>query len=270
MNRYLFCIAVLAILCYSCSRKQTTERELQNDQVNTPAAGNKQLSTTDTAAAREIMRQADLVAEMKDYKSGDQLLRRQITAFNAYVTAEEQHTSALRLENNLVIRVPAAKFDQLLSAISGEGITLLRRTISAEDVTAEAADTKARLTAKNAIRNQYYQLLKQAKSIKDILEIQKQIDALQEDIEVTTARSHYLSDQVQYSTIRLQYFQYLETTDTTDKITYFSRLKNAFIAGGSFFAEVLVLLTGAWPFLLLMIVGIWIWKKKKKPVTTAV
>lgn len=265
MNRYLFYIAVIATFCYSCSQKQTTEKELQDNQVSAPIAEKNQSVAADTIASGEMIRLADLVAEMKDYKAGDQLLRKQIAAYNAYVISEEQHTSSFRLENNIVIRVPAAKFDQLVNAISGEGITVLRRNISTEDVTAEAADTKARVAAKTAIRNQYYALLKQAKSIKDILEIQKEINALQEDIEVTTARTHYLTNQTQYSTIRLQYFQYLEITDTPDKVTYFSRLKNAFITGGSFFADILVLLTGAWPFLLLIIAGIWIWKKRKKP-----
>ena len=60
--------------------------------------------------------------------------------------------------------------------------------ISTEDVTGEVVDTRARMEAKKQMRDRYLALLKQARNMKEILEVQTEINTIQEDIESASGR----------------------------------------------------------------------------------
>lgn len=141
-------------------------------------------------------------------------------------------------------------------------MTIAEKKISTQDVTGEVVDTKARIEAKKQVRNRYMDLLKQAKNMKEILEVQQEINGVQEAIESGTGRVTYLTHNAAYSTINLRYFQYNSGSNTIgNKPSFFTQFKVAFDQGVTIVSNLLFFFTSIWP---LIIVSVIVWLLYKK------
>ena len=216
---------------------------------------------------KKIIKNARVTLELKDYKSFNVAMHDKLKKYGAYIAGEQQTESDARIENALTIKVPVAQFEDLMNSINGDGIKVLEKNISTEDVTAEMVDTKARIEAKKEVRDRYMELLKGAKTMKDILAVQEEINVIQEDLEAASGRVNYLSHSAAYSTISLTYYQYLNgSTADTAAPTFFTKLHEAFATGGAVIINLLLFCISIWP---LLIAGIFLlfyvkrWKVKK-------
>src|SRR5689334_9909029 len=171
-----------------------------------------------------------------------------VKRYGAYIAGEQQTESDTRIENSLTIKVPVALFEDLMNSIGGDGTKVLEKTISTEDVTGEVVDTKSRIEAKKQVRDKYMELLKQAKTMKDILAVQEEINNIQEDLEAASGRVAYLSHSAAYSTINLTYYQYLNgnSADTAEP-PFLTKVKEAFATGGTIITNILLFLISVWP-----------------------
>ncbi|HEX5112596.1 MAG TPA: DUF4349 domain-containing protein, partial [Saprospiraceae bacterium] len=133
------------------------------------------------------------------------------------------------------------------------------------DVTEEYIDLETRLTNKKAYLEQYRTLLKSARSIEDILKVQEQIRALEEEIESVTGRLKYLTNQVDLSTLHLTITEKKDFVYKQDKrINFFERLKESISSGWYAFVNFILYLLVLWPFWIIIIVGIWFGVKLMK------
>lgn len=212
---------------------------------------------------KKIIKTAEVTLELKDYSQYNQKLHAGLKAYGAYVASEEQTSSPERIANQLVIKVPVAQFDDLVNSFSGEGITLLQKKISAEDVTEEVVDTKARMASKKQVRDRYLELLKQARNMKEVLEVQQEINSIQEEIESAEGRVGYLSHQSAYSTIHLNYFEYLNGATPQQSPGFLLRITDGFRTGITAMGNLLVLLATIWPLWVAVLVAL-VWMRRKK------
>jgi hypothetical protein len=191
---------------------------------------------------KKIIKTAEVTLELKDYASYNQKLHAGLK--------EEQAASPERIGNEITIKVPVDQFENLMNSFSGEGVTLLQKKINSEDVSEEVVDTRSRMEARKQVRDRYLDLLKQARNMKEILEVQKEINAIQEDIESAAGRVGYLNHHAAYSTIHLQYFQYLNGVPPPQPSGFIVQLKEGFNSGIRALGNLLVLLVSIWPLLL--------------------
>lgn len=160
--------------------------------------------------------------------------------------------------------MPVDQFENLLNSFSGAGITMLEKNISTNDVTGEVVDIKARAEAKKQVRDRYLELLKQAKTMKDILAVQQDLNALQEDIESATGRAGYLVHQAAYSTINLNYFQLLKPGgEEENPSSFFGDLKTALKESFGLIGKLVLFLTYTWP-LWIAAAGLFFLYKRRK------
>lgn len=269
-------IPLLAGLLLSCNSGADKERlaasekkEGQNNMDTTRTVFEFENTPQKTKATyedwdRKIIKNAEVNLELKDYTSYNQALHRDLKKYGAYIATETQGLSEGRSANNLTIKVPVEQFENLMNSFTGEGITVLYKKISSEDVTGEVVDTKARMQAKKQTRDRYLDLLKQAKNMKEILEVQQEINATQEEIESASGRVNYLTHQSLYSTIHLNYFQYANPNDlTNNQPGYLVKLKESFNLGIGIIANLFIFMVTIWPLILISLVAVWLWKKQK-------
>jgi hypothetical protein len=141
---------------------------------------------------------------------------------------------------------------------------VIEKKISTEDVTGEVVDTKSRLEAKKQMRFKYLEFLKQSKNMEEVLQVQNEINAIQEQIESAAGRVAFLSNQSAMSTINLSFYQPLDGYRPTDgNPSFFTRVGNAFKTGAGLIAELLVGLVSIWPLLLVVFAVYFGWKKLK-------
>lgn len=68
-------------------------------------------------------------------------------------------------------------------------------------------DTRSRLEAKKQVRQRYMDLLKQARNMEEILQVQGLINDIQVEIESAAGRVNYLNHAFAFSSVQLTFFQ---------------------------------------------------------------
>lgn len=190
-----------------------------------------------------------------------------IKQFNAYVSSESEDYYGSKINQYLTVRIPNKYFEPFVDALC-DGIEHFdNKNIYVQDVTDEFVDTETRIANKKALEQKYITLLEKAHSIEDILEIEKEINYLREEIELAEAHLKNLSSQISYSTLDLYIYE------RTSEVSHTEEPENRFVLGlqGGWDAVVdfFVDLTYAWPAMLIIIVLFFVlrsaWKKKIKP-----
>jgi len=213
---------------------------------------------------RKIIKTGTLDLEVKDYNKYYTALRDVVRRTGGYIATEDQNQSDYKLENILTVKVPVAQFDEvmtLMTTTTGEEKVVVRK-ITSQDVTGEVVDTKSRIEAKKQARLRYMELLKQAKNIGEILQVQDEINSIQEEIEMGSGRVIYLNHSAAFSTIQLTFYQVLNPSQQpqTDP-SFFTKLWNSFDKGWDFIKNLVLALITIWP-LWIVCLGAWYALKK--------
>ena len=98
---------------------------------------------------------------------------------------------------SLTIRVPANRFEDARAEIRKLGLRVEGEKLEAQDVTKQYVDQSARLRNLRAQDTQYLGILKQAKTVKDILEVSDKLNEVRGEIEQQQAEFDALSKQVE-------------------------------------------------------------------------
>ena len=147
---------------------------------------------------------------------------------------------------------------------AGEGEVTFKN-ISARDVTEQFIDLETRLENKRAYLRKYSELLARARTVKEILEVQNSMRRIEEEIESTTGRLKYLSDQVSYSTLDVMITHEKEfefKPEERDK--FMERLKESLSGGWHGFVSFLLFIFKLWPVWLAGILVILLMRRIKK------
>jgi hypothetical protein len=213
---------------------------------------------------KKIIKTATLNAEVKDLQTFSKALSEKVKAFGGYIVSEQQSGSDYKIESNVSIKIPVAQFDAAVSDLLKDASRVDGKQISSEDVSSEYIDSKSRLEAKKQIRLRYLELLKVAKNMSDIIEVQKEINEIQEEIEMVSGRINYLGHSAAMSTINYNYYQILDpSAKDTGNVNFLSEFSDAFSKGWYWLGEILISLISVWPLILLGGVSIILLRKKQ-------
>jgi hypothetical protein len=211
---------------------------------------------------KKIIKNANLAIEVKDYKKFSEQMQGAVKQVGGYIAQSEQNRSEYKIENIVTIKVPVDQFDIAVKALTEGKENIITQKVTSQDVTGDVIDTRSRLEAKRQVRERYLDLLKQAKNMKEILEVQKEINDLQVDMEAAAGRISYLNHASALSTIELTYYEILNAqAGDPIKPSFGLKVLNALQGGLEWLGELFVLLLSLWP-LSLLIVGLW-WAYKK-------
>lgn len=214
---------------------------------------------------RKLIRNGEITFETSDIKKTKAAIDAICKELNAYVSNETQYNYDAELRNNQVIRVSADKFDLLIQKIEAEAKSVKSKNVNTQDVTEEFIDVEARLKTKKELEARYREILKQAKTVEEIVSIENQIASVRSEIESMEGRLKYLTSQVAYSTLNLSYYEIIGTD-----FGFGSKLGNALGSGWDGFLEFVIGLISLWPFLILITLLIWLvvrWRKRKRKKT---
>lgn len=106
-------------------------------------------------------------------------------------------------DREITVRVPRGRFETTLAAVDKVG-DVLHREIDAQDVTDEHVDLEIRIKNARAMQQRLTELLTKA-SVKDALEIEKELHRVTEELERLEGRMKVLKDRVAFSTITVTF-----------------------------------------------------------------
>ena len=212
---------------------------------------------------KKIIKTATVNMEVKDYRLYTASLPGTVKKYGGYISHEQQAESTEKIENNITIKVPVAQFENALNELVQGGSKVNQRQVQSEDVTTQLVDGRARLEAKKGVRQRYLELLKAAKNMEEILNVQSEINSIQEEIESMTGRINFLGHSSAMSTINLTYQQWYQGKITEPaNPSFLSKIKIAFIQGSRWMSELIIGLVSIWPLLILFSFGIYLLRKK--------
>jgi hypothetical protein len=171
------------------------------DAVN-PQEPNLQMPSS--GITRKIIKDGQMEIRVKNLEQGKIQIDSLVKKFQGYYAEETFNNQDYSHDFSLKIRIPSEKFELFMAQAETAAGELIYKNVSSRDVTEEFIDLETRLKNKKNYLNRYGELLKQAKSVKDILEIEEKTRSIEEEIESTEGRLKYLNNQVDFSTLQLR------------------------------------------------------------------
>ena len=205
----------------------------------------------------KIIKTADIRYRVDDYKKSRAAIGAIIAAHGAYIASEREANDAYTLSNTLIIRMESGSFDKLVEALVQGAAYLNYKNISVQDVTEEYVDMTLRLKTKRAVADQYEALLKRAGSISEVLEVERELRQVREEIESTEGRLRYLSNQVAYSTITLNIYQNLEHAPDTE-IGFWAQVRDGLAGGWTAVCYIAIAIAYLWPLWVVVAIVVWL------------
>jgi len=234
--------------------------------VNSKLASTSPNQTTVNLTERKLIKNGDLSFETSDVKQTKANVEAIGKELNGYISNESQNNYGERLQYSQTIRVPADRFDLLLQKIEGEAVKIESKNIQTQDVTEEFIDVEARLKTKKELETRYRDILKQAKTVQDIVTIEGQIATVRSEIESMEGRLTYLKNQVAFSTLNVSYYEIIGTD-----FGFANKFVRGLGQGLDNLLSFLIILTNLWPFFILVVAiawGITRWQKRKRDQST--
>src|SRR5215813_14180264 len=165
------------------------------------------LSTVAQAAERKIIRNGNLTIEVNSPAEVQRKIASIAESHQGFVVTSEatQRTTDDRTKPeitvNLVVRVPAAQFDQTMNEIRATSQRIIQEKTSGQDVTEEFMDLDARIRNQKALETQFIEIMKRAGKVEDALSVQRELAEVRTEIEKLEGRRRFLENQSSLSTI---------------------------------------------------------------------
>jgi hypothetical protein len=161
------------------------------------------------AFMRKVIQNAEMTIETDKPSEGQQKIGVIAEKHGGFVVVSESKHNDAASQNvastvvNVVVRVPAQKFQATLDEIRAVGGRILHEKSSGQDVTEEYIDLEARIRTKKALEAQFLEIMKQARKISDAMEVQTQLAEVRTEIERLEGRRRFLENQSALSTINI-------------------------------------------------------------------
>ncbi|GAA0719081.1 hypothetical protein GCM10008905_06670 [Clostridium malenominatum] len=175
--------------------------------LDTSTSNNIQLSN------RKIIQNATVEIQTLEFDKSSNDLINKIKAIGGYV--ENSNVSGKRVDNdtniqnrhaNISARIPAKNFEAFLKDMESIG-SVVNQNINSNDITSQYFDTEARLKSLTIQQERLLELLKKSGELKDILEIEKELERVRYEIETLTGTLKKWNNLIDYTTININLYE---------------------------------------------------------------
>jgi len=149
-----------------------------------------------------VIRTADVSIEVDSLEPAVALVRQLATRFGGYVASTDITTGKSQLRNaRLELKIPAQRFDESLSGLAPIG-KLENVTVEAEDVGEQFVDVSARMENARRLERRLIDLLAtRTGKLKDVLDVERELARVREEIDRYEGRIRYLKAHTAMSTL---------------------------------------------------------------------
>ena len=249
LTTLLICAALLLSLLTACGANSMSPQAapamkadyaMEEAAVEAPAAMNTasnslkgagETGSTALPENRKWVITVNMDAETEDLDGLMAGLDAEIAALGGYVEDQEiyngsSYASRRHRNANLTVRVPADRVTDFTQAVSGIA-NVVSTNISRDDITLKYVDTESRVTALKTEEARLLELLAQAETMSDLLEIEARLSDVRYELENYASRLRVYDNQVDYATIYLFISEVQEYTPVAEK-TVWERIRDGF------------------------------------------
>ncbi len=192
-------------------RQERSNVEPRETVVNQPVSlkDSEAANIASQALERKIIRNANLTVEVTSPGDSQHKIVSIAESHQGFVVTSEANQRSVEDKSrpemtvNLVVRVPAAQFNQVMDEIRAVGARVIQEKVTGQDVTEEFMDLEARIKNQKALELQFLEIMKRAGKVDDALSVQRQLAEVRTEIEKLEGRRRFLENQSSLSTINV-------------------------------------------------------------------
>ncbi|MBD8496755.1 DUF4349 domain-containing protein [Paenibacillus arenosi] len=190
--------------------QETAKNEIQTEVSN---SDNHQIADQELVAQpvaaqnRKLVYKAEITMEVKEYETVKPSINELIHRTGGYVTEYSDTQNDHEHGGIYTVRVPADKFQALITMLEQLDTERFARSYTTQDVTEEYVDLESRLKAKRLVESRLLGYMEKATKADDLLSYSDTLATTQEEIERIVGRQKYLNNLVSMSTIQLRVYE---------------------------------------------------------------
>ena len=188
-------------------------------------------SVSDYQSQQKLIREVSLDAETEDLETLLTALTEQISTLGGYIEEQQiyngsAYASYRYRSASLCIRIPAENLDSFVGQVQGM-TNVVSYNESTEDVTLNYVATESRVAALEAEEKRLLELMDQAETMADLLEVEERLTEVRSDLESTASQLRVLTNKVNYATVYLELDQVKVFTEVEEP-TVWERITGGF------------------------------------------
>ncbi|HTC85907.1 MAG TPA: DUF4349 domain-containing protein, partial [Candidatus Acidoferrum sp.] len=148
-----------------------------------------------------IVKTGSVTVEVPDLNAALLKARAAISGLGGYISGSDQANQGDQVLASVTYRIPAARWDEAIDAISGLATKVVALKTGTTEVTGQVLDLGARIDNLRATEQALQAIMVKATRIQDILDVQNQLTGVRGQIEQLTTEQAHLKDQAALSTL---------------------------------------------------------------------
>lgn len=141
--------------------------------------------------------------------------------YDGYVSYSSAELDGGHDYGTVIINVPKDKVDELLLEVQqNDSFSVTGVEDAFDDVTTQYTDTESRLHMKEVARDKYMAMLEEATSMEDIINIQRELNIILEDLEAQQSQMNRLDNKVEFTEITIN----INSKHNVTKVKFSDRL----------------------------------------------
>lgn len=225
MKRYWIALLAALVLLSSCAGAGADNFAMEESVAMAPAAepmadfaadsameGEMRSTSSGVEPAQQerlVIKNADLGITVDDPDVTIEEISELAESFGGHVVSSSTYqtyaNNGVRVpEGEITIRVPSEELNDALKAIKASALEVDYENVSGEDVTDQYVDLQSRLKAKKAAEEKLLEIMDQAETTEDTLNVYYQLQQIQSDIEVLTGQINYYERSAAMSAISVR------------------------------------------------------------------
>lgn len=198
----------------------------------------------------------DMSVETDDLEVLQEALTQKIEGMDGYIEDQSIYNGSAyanrRYRNaNLTVRIPADRINSFTEEVS-EVSNVVSNNLRREDVTLTYVATESKVTALKTEETRLLELLAQAETMSDLLEIEARLSDVRYELESYTTQLRTLDNQIDYATVYL-FIEEVQEYTPVEEPSLWERITEGFADSlegvGESLQDLLVFVIAAFPFL---------------------
>ena len=256
----LFLVLIISLTFVGCAADEAAKNKGDSNILTDEIVTEEQEDTSsDLPEDRKLITTVNMSVETEDLDSVLTQIKNRTKELGGYIESSNvQNGSAY--DNNryrsavMTVRIPQKSLSSFVDKV-GEISNVVSSEETVDDVTLSYVATESRMKALQAEEERLLAFMEQAKSLDELLTIEKRLTEVRSELETVTSALRVYDNKVNYSTINLDIDEVKEYTETEEPTTVWGRigsgLKKSFKNIGNFFEELFVVFVIASPYLLI-------------------
>jgi hypothetical protein len=190
------------------SRRASSMSEALDARVPGSANESDEAAQAPGVLARQLIHTGSLDIEVSNAEDAIQQCAQIAESLNGFIASTEISKDDLgHHRGSVTVRVPAQSFQDAVSRL-GELGDVRHQEVATEDVTKSYTDLEIRLSVKRQTEARLRELLStQARKLSDVLEVERELGRIVEEIERIEGEKRYYDNQIALSTISVRVFE---------------------------------------------------------------